>query len=88
MAKVTLVNFTLTYNRMRQQLLQMIIQKDAPDLLKNKKHFTSEWTKACKILTETEDTVLSMVCTEQQVLDDETTIATLSSLKVSIVKYI
>lgn len=81
--KVTLLNFMITQQGLKDQLLGIVVAKDLPDLEEKKNRLIVEEATNKRILKEIEDKILEVLSSsEGNILEDETAIKILSSSKV------
>jgi len=80
--KVTLLNFMITMVGLQDQLLNIVVQKERPELADEKAQLVVEGAKNKQSLEETENKILHVLQTSQgNILEDETAINVLSSSK-------
>lgn len=81
--KVTLLNFMITPQGLRDQLLGIVVAKELPTLEEKKNELIVEGANNRRILKELEDKILEVLSTsEGNILEDETAIKILSTSKV------
>ncbi|XP_011298266.1 dynein heavy chain 7, axonemal-like [Fopius arisanus] len=81
--KVTLLNFMITPVGLEDQLLGIVVAKERPDLESEKNQLIVQGAANKKMLKEIEDKILEVLSgSEENILEDQTAIAILSSSKV------
>ena len=84
--RVTLLNFAITPAGLEEQLLNILVLQEMPDLQEKKNRLVTQNAQSMKELQEIEDKVLSMLTKNQdfdQLIDDEGLINTLASSQVT-----
>uniref|UniRef100_A0A0G4EZA7 AAA+ ATPase domain-containing protein n=1 Tax=Chromera velia CCMP2878 TaxID=1169474 RepID=A0A0G4EZA7_9ALVE len=80
--KVTLLNFAITAQGLEDQMLGLVVAKEAPDLEEKKNALVQSNAKMKADLKDLEDTILRLLSqAEGDILEDETLINTLSASK-------
>lgn len=80
--QLTLINFEITFGGLTDQLLAIVVEKEAPVLEERKNKLIIETAANTKTLRETEDKILVLLAEATgDILDDEVLIATLNSSK-------
>jgi len=80
--KVTLLNFAITREGLEEQMLGLVVAKEAPDLEEKKSALVQSNAKMRKDLKDLEDEILRLLSTsEGNILEDETLINTLAASK-------
>jgi len=80
--KVTLLNFMITFVGLQDQLLNVVVQKERPELADEKARLVVEGAENKAQLEETENKILHVLQTSQgNILEDESAINVLSSSK-------
>jgi len=80
--KVTLINFMITIVGLQDQLLNIVVEKERPDLAEEKVRLVVEGAENKAKLEETENKILHVLQTSQgNILEDESAINILSSSK-------
>merc|ERR1719487_1099348 len=73
--KVTLLNFMITFVGLQDQLLNIVVQKERPELADEKARLVVEGAENKKLLEETENKILHVLQTSQgNILVDESAI--------------
>jgi dynein heavy chain len=81
--KVTLVNFTVTFEGLEDQLLADVAAIERPDLLEKKESLVLQISEGRKTIQELEDKILHLLATSTgNILDDEDLINTLDNSKI------
>jgi len=81
--KVTLLNFMITPTGLSDQMLNVVVSKERPDLEEKRDMLIRESADNKKKLSEIEDQILKVLSeSEGNILDDESAIATISEAKV------
>ena len=81
--KVTLVNFTVTFEGLEDQLLTEVAAIERPDLVETKESLVLQIAEGRKTIQELEDKILHLLATSTgNILDDEDLINTLDDSKV------
>lgn len=84
--KVTLINFTVTFSGLEEQLLADVVLKEKPAVMRQKDSIVVQMDKDSKTLKAQEDSILKKLAqsTKEQILDEDTLIDMLKlSKKVS-----
>merc|ERR1719172_470280 len=77
--KVTVINFTVTFDGLEEQLLGATVEKELPDVVQQQKETTVQLAKDKKILSEMEAEILRLLSeSEGNILDDQVLIDTLA----------
>eukprot|EP00698_Gefionella_okellyi_P007650 TRINITY_DN186_c0_g3_i1.p1 TRINITY_DN186_c0_g3~~TRINITY_DN186_c0_g3_i1.p1 ORF type:complete len:2618 (+),score=811.11 TRINITY_DN186_c0_g3_i1:164-8017(+) len=80
--KVTLINFTITQSGLQDQLLGIVVEKERPDLERQKAQLVISNAQMRKELQQLEDTILFKLSNvEGNILDDQALIDTLAASK-------
>ncbi|XP_050428284.1 dynein axonemal heavy chain 3-like [Adelges cooleyi] len=80
--KITLLNFMITHDGLRDQLLGIVVAKERPQLEEKKNELIIESAQNKKLLKEIEDKILFVLSSsEGNILEDESAIQILSSSK-------
>merc|ERR1719281_2433116 len=80
--KVTLLNFMITMVGLQDQLLNIVVAKEKPELAEEKARLVIEGAENKKCLEETENKILHVLSTSSgNILDDESAIQILGSSK-------
>merc|ERR1719392_529231 len=80
--KVTVLNFMITSVGLQDQLLNIVVQKERPELADEKARLVVEGAENKQALEETENKILHVLQTSQgNILEDESAINVLSSSK-------
>jgi dynein heavy chain len=83
--QVTLLNFIITPQGLKDQLLGIVVAKERPDLEEKKNEIIIESANNKRQLKDIEDKILEVLSTSKgNVLEDETALQVLSSSKVSV----
>lgn len=81
--QVTLLNFMITQQGLRDQLLGIVVAKERPQLEEKKNELIIQSAKNNKLLKDIEDKILCVLSSsEGNILEDESAIKVLSSSKV------
>ncbi|XP_034943575.1 dynein heavy chain 12, axonemal [Chelonus insularis] len=81
--KVTLINFALTTVGLEDQLLEIVVAKERPDLQEKREQLIVQKATNLKTLQEIEDNILKTLSTSgSKILDDEEAVEILDSLKI------
>lgn len=83
--KVTLINFTVTFEGLEEQLLGDVVIKEKPEVEEKRDKIVLQMASDKKTLQNIENTILKMLSesTEEQILDEDTLINVLDSSKVT-----
>eukprot|EP00929_Paragymnodinium_shiwhaense_P038458 TRINITY_DN20312_c0_g1_i3.p1 TRINITY_DN20312_c0_g1~~TRINITY_DN20312_c0_g1_i3.p1 ORF type:complete len:2030 (-),score=489.14 TRINITY_DN20312_c0_g1_i3:63-5702(-) len=80
--KVTVINFTVTFDGLEEQLLNEVVAKELPDDLARKTELMLQLAEDKKILTDLENRILKLLSESSgNILDDEVLISTLAESK-------
>jgi len=80
--KVTLLNFMITQVGLQDQLLNIVVEKERPDLAEEKARLVVEGAENKEHLERTENKILDVLSSSQgNILDDESAVQVLSSSK-------
>merc|ERR1719181_1761352 len=80
--KVTLLNFMITQVGLQDQLLNIVVEKERPDLAEEKARLVVEGAENKEQLEETENKILDVLSSSQgNILEDESAIQVLSASK-------
>merc|ERR1719261_708508 len=80
--KVTVINFTVTFDGLEEQLLGATVEKELPDVVQQQKETTVQLAKDKKILQEMEAEILRLLSESSgNILDDQVLIDTLAQSK-------
>jgi len=79
--KVTLLNFTVTRSGLEDQLLGLVVQKEAADVEEKRNKSIAAMAKDRQALSEIENRILLLLSESKNVLDDESLIDTLEESK-------
>merc|ERR1719331_489592 len=80
--KVTVINFTVTFDGLEEQLLGATVEKELPDVVQKQKETTVQLAKDKKILQEMEAEILRLLSESSgNILDDQVLIDTLGQSK-------
>lgn len=80
--KVTLINFMITFEGLSDQLLNIVVEKEQPDLQTKKEALVIEGAKNKNKLSEIEDQILQTLQNSTDILGDATGIEILQNAKV------
>jgi len=80
--KVTLVNFMITPEGLKDQLLGIVVAKERADLEEKKVQLTIESAENAKKLQDCEDQILKVLAEAEDILDDEAGVKILNEAKV------
>ena len=81
--KVSLLNFMITPEGLEEQLLNVVVEKERPDLASKKNELITENAELKKKGKELEDEILKLLAESKgDILDDEVLINTLAESKV------
>uniref|UniRef100_A0A1A9WZZ0 Dynein axonemal heavy chain 7 n=1 Tax=Glossina brevipalpis TaxID=37001 RepID=A0A1A9WZZ0_9MUSC len=80
--KVTLLNFMITTQGLQDQLLGITVARERPDLEAEKNNLIVQGAENKRLLKETEDRILEVLSSAENILEDETAVQILSSSKV------
>jgi dynein heavy chain len=80
--KVTLINFMITPEGLKDQLLGYIVSKERADLEEKKQELVLEGAKNAKKLSDCEDQILKVLAEAEDILDDEEGVKILGEAKV------
>uniref|UniRef100_T1GP73 AAA+ ATPase domain-containing protein n=1 Tax=Megaselia scalaris TaxID=36166 RepID=T1GP73_MEGSC len=80
--KVTLLNFMITSQGLQDQVLGITVARERPDLEAEKNTLIVQGAENKRMLKETEDKILEVLSTSENILEDETAVNILSSSKV------
>merc|ERR1719446_1291505 len=81
--KVTLLNFMITQVGLQDQLLNIVVEKERPELAEEKARLVVEGAENKAALQNTENKILDVLSNSQgNILEDETAIQVLSASKV------
>lgn len=83
--KVTLINFTVTFEGLEEQLLGDVVIKERPDVEAQRDQIVVQMAEDKKTLKNIENLILKMLSesTEEQILDEDTLINTLEESSVT-----
>merc|ERR1712185_190474 len=82
--KVTIVNFTVTFEGLEDQLLGLVVREERPDLERQKNQLIKSLAADKKQLQDLENKILKLLSESQgNILDDEVLINTLSDSKIT-----
>jgi dynein heavy chain len=82
--KVSLLNFMITMKGLQEQLLNVVVAEERPDLSEKKTELVISMAKMKKDMQDIEDEILHLLSASQgNILDDETLINTLAASKVT-----
>jgi len=80
--KVTVINFTVTFDGLEEQLLNEVVAKELPESLQRKVKLMLQLADDKKVLTSLEDRILKLLSESSgNILDDEVLISTLGESK-------
>ncbi|XP_073827136.1 dynein heavy chain at 36C [Musca autumnalis] len=79
--KVTLLNFMITTQGLQDQLLGITVARERPDLEAEKNTLIVQGAENKRMLKETEDQILEVLSSAENILEDETAVQVLSSAK-------
>ncbi|KAH8413286.1 hypothetical protein KR009_009673 [Drosophila setifemur] len=79
--KVTLLNFMITGQGLQDQLLGITVARERPDLEAEKNNLIVQGAENKRMLKETEDQILEVLSSAENILEDETAVQILSSAK-------
>ncbi|KAH8377909.1 hypothetical protein KR093_007822, partial [Drosophila rubida] len=79
--KVTLLNFMITSQGLQDQLLGITVARERPDLEAEKNNLIVQGAENKRMLKETEDQILEVLSSAENILEDETAVQILSSAK-------
>ncbi|XP_030383339.1 dynein heavy chain 7, axonemal [Scaptodrosophila lebanonensis] len=79
--KVTLLNFMITSQGLQDQLLGITVARERPDLEAEKNNLIVQGAENKRMLKETEDQILEVLSSADNILEDETAVQILSSAK-------
>merc|ERR1719353_83109 len=80
--KVTLLNFMITQVGLQDQLLNIVVEKERPDLAEDKARLVVEGAENKEQLENTENKILDVLISSQgNILDDESAVQILSASK-------
>ena len=81
--KVTLINFTVTFSGLEDQLLGDVVKQEKPEVEKKRDEIIRNLANDKKALTEAEDNILRLLAdsTLEQLLDEEEAVKTLRNAK-------
>ncbi|XP_037882003.1 dynein heavy chain 7, axonemal-like [Glossina fuscipes] len=79
--KVTLLNFMITTQGLQDQLLGITVARERPDLEAEKNNLIVQGAENKRMLKETEDKILEVLSTAENILEDQTAVQILSSSK-------
>uniref|UniRef100_A0A1A9WZY9 Dynein heavy chain 7, axonemal n=1 Tax=Glossina brevipalpis TaxID=37001 RepID=A0A1A9WZY9_9MUSC len=79
--KVTLLNFMITTQGLQDQLLGITVARERPDLEAEKNNLIVQGAENKRLLKETEDRILEVLSSAENILEDETAVQILSSSK-------
>merc|ERR1719160_2411829 len=80
--KVTVINFTVTFDGLQEQLLAATVDRELPVIVQKQKETTVQLAKDKKILEDMEKTILKLLSESSgMILDDQVLIDTLASSK-------
>jgi len=80
--KVTIINFTVTFDGLEEQLLSEVVAKEIPEVLQKRTELMLQMADDKKVLTQLEDTILRLLSESTgNILDDEVLIRTLAESK-------
>ncbi|EDW55574.1 GM17246 [Drosophila sechellia] len=79
--KVTLLNFMITTQGLQDQLLGITVARERPDLEAEKNNLIVQGADNKRMLKETEDQILEVLSSAENILEDETAVQILSSAK-------
>lgn len=79
--KVTLLNFMITTQGLQDQLLGITVARERPDLEAEKNNLIVQGAENKRMLKETEDQILEVLSSADNILEDETAVQILSSAK-------
>ncbi|ALC38670.1 Dhc36C [Drosophila busckii] len=79
--KVTLLNFMITTQGLQDQLLGITVARERPDLEAEKNNLIVQGAENKRMLKETEDQILEVLSSAENILEDETAVQILSSAK-------
>ncbi|CAD7974708.1 unnamed protein product [Amoebophrya sp. A25] len=82
--KVTIINFTVTFSGLQEQLLNVTVQKEIPDKMAIVEELVLQLADDNNILQELENEILRLLSeSEGNILDDEVLISTLQKSKIT-----
>ncbi|KAF4654403.1 hypothetical protein FOL47_009992, partial [Perkinsus chesapeaki] len=82
--KVTVINFTVTFEGLGEQLLTLVVESELPEVMRRKTELMMQLDKDKKTLQGLEDEILRLLSESQgNILDDEVLISTLQQSKVT-----
>merc|ERR1719472_453166 len=80
--KVTVINFTVTFEGLEEQLLNEVVSKEIPEVLQKRTELMLQMADDKKTLTQLEETILRLLSESTgNILDDEVLIRTLAESK-------
>ncbi|XP_036230121.2 dynein axonemal heavy chain 7 isoform X1 [Bactrocera oleae] len=79
--KVTVLNFMITTQGLQDQLLGITVARERPDLEAEKNTLIVQGAENKRMLKETEDKILEVLSSAENILEDETAVQILSSSK-------
>mmetsp|Transcript_54927 Transcript_54927/g.128448 ORF Transcript_54927/g.128448 Transcript_54927/m.128448 type:complete len:1244 (+) Transcript_54927:3-3734(+) len=80
--KVTIINFTVTFEGLEEQLLNEVVSKEIPEVLAKRTELTLQVAEDNKTLKHLEDTILKLLSESSgNILDDKALITTLGESK-------
>jgi len=80
--KVTVINFTVTFDGLEEQLLSEVVSKEIPEVLQKRTELMLQMADDKKTLTQLEETILRLLSESTgNILDDEVLIRTLAESK-------
>jgi dynein heavy chain len=80
--KVTIINFTVTFEGLEEQLLSEVVAKEIPEVLQKRTELMLQMADDKKTLTQLEETILRLLSESTgNILDDEVLIRTLGESK-------
>lgn len=79
--KVTLLNFMITTQGLQDQLLAITVARERPDLEAEKNTLIVQGAENKRMLQETEDKILEVLSSAENILEDESAVQILSSSK-------
>lgn len=79
--KVTLLNFMITTQGLQDQILAITVARERPDLEAEKNTLIVQGAENKRMLKETENKILEVLSSAENILEDETAVQILSSSK-------
>lgn len=80
--KVTVINFTVTFDGLEEQLLNEVVSKEIPSTLQKRVELMFQLAEGKKVLKQLEDKILKLLSESKgNILDDQVLISTLSESK-------